>query len=588
MDAAARRDAALDAIDAVLNGARAADVETEIVDFKEERGTFDPSTLSRGPIAPHHEAAARALAEEVGCLANSDSGGVLIVGVADDHAGPAAFVGTYLDIAWLRERIYALTQPSVSVDLIEERRVNASRIYLINVAPGLEEVRVGGKLRARFGTRCDELTGDQAREFLERRRRFDWTAETSGLRLSDADPNAIRSARRHYEEQRGAAPESDLALVRRLGVALDDSSDPELSRAGALLLCHFEPGTTQLDVLVTTAEGAASSERSLSEAPLLLAFDDAWTLLTRAFPARSIVVGAQRRSVRPIPEAALREALVNALMHRDYRQPRGHVVAMATGDPSSALKVQSPGGFPLGVQRDRLLATRSRPRNPALATAFRVLGLAETEGVGIDTMFRMMLRDGHPEPDIDDPSGDVICRLTGGRVGSRVREFFDSLAEQDRSLGDDTRVYIAITELLRRTPLRPARLADIAQSSEEEALELLERLTEVGVLERLVSSSRSFRLADRSRDQLRGRMHYQVRQSIDEQWDLIRAFLDVQPAIGRDDAAKLLGVTPERASTVLSKLYRRLGRLEPVANARGRGVRYRLAAVPARRRTTIS
>ena len=119
----------LDAIDAVLKGARAADVESEIVDFKEERGTFDPSNLSRGPIAPHHEAAARALTEEVGCLANSDSGGVLIVGVADDHAGPAAFVGTYLDIAWLRERIYALTQPSISVDLIEEAARDASRIF---------------------------------------------------------------------------------------------------------------------------------------------------------------------------------------------------------------------------------------------------------------------------------------------------------------------------------------------------------------------------------------------------------------------------------------------------------------------------
>jgi ATP-dependent DNA helicase RecG len=576
MDANSRRNAALAAIEAVRNGAVADTAETELVDFKEERGTFDKATKTRRAVDPRHEPAAQALAEEVGCFANSDSGGVLVVGVDDKASGADAFVGAHLDVSWLRERIYSLTQPNVSVDLIEELTVEGRRIYLINVAPGLEEVRVGGKLRARFSTGCEELSGDRARDFLERRRRFDWTAESSGLRLSDAEPAALESARRHYEEQRGAAaPTSDAGFARRLGITLDESDDPELTRAGALLLCRFEPGNPQLDVLLTTAEGAASIERSLSEAPLLTAFDQAWDLIVRSFPARSSVIGAQRRSVRAIPEPALREALVNALMHRDHRQARGNVVAIITGDPPAALKVQSPGGFPLGVQRDRLLTTRSQPRNPALASAFRVLGLAETEGVGIDTMFRVMLRDGHPEPDIDDRGGDVVCRLTGGSVDVQVRDFFDELAQRDRSLGDDTRVYIAITDLLQRTPLRPARLADIAQSSEDEAFELLRRLAKIGVLEPLVSSGRSFRLSDRSREQLRGRITYQVRQSIEEQWDLVRAFLDVNPAIGREDAARLLSVTPERASTVLSKLYNRLHRIEPVSNARGRGVRYR-------------
>jgi ATP-dependent DNA helicase RecG len=580
MDANARRDLALAAIEAVRRGSSGQAEESEFVDFKEERDAFDRTAQSRRPIDSRHEPAARALAEEVSCFANSDSGGVLVVGVADDLSGLDAFVGAHLDVTWLRERIYALTQPSVSVDLIEERTIDGHRIYLINIAPGLEEVRVGGKLRARLGTSCEELSGDRAREFLERRRRFDWTAEASGLRLADASQIALASARRHYEEQRGGAPEGDLALVRRLGVTVDESADPELTRAGALLLCAFEPGTAQLDVLLTTAEGAASRDRILKEAPLLPAFDEAWDLILRAFPAQAIVVGAQRRSVRPVPEAALREALVNALMHRDYRQPRGHIVATITGDPSSAFKVQSPGGFPLGVQRDRLLATRSRPRNPALAGALRVLGLAETEGVGIDTMFRVMLRDGHAEPDIDDPAGDVVCRLTGGGVDPLVRDFFDELSQRDRSLGDDTRVYIAITHLLSHTPLRPAMLAELSQTSEDEALELLSRLVNAGVLERLISSSRSFRLSDTSRDRLRGRIRYQLRQSIEEQWDLVRAFLDVQPAIGREDAAQLLGVTPERASTVLSQMFHRLNRLEPVANARGRGVRYRPTARP--------
>ncbi|CAB4944078.1 unannotated protein [freshwater metagenome] len=575
IDANSRRQAALDAVEAVRNGSLARDVETEWVDFKEESGTVGRGGL-RGAISSRDDKAAMALAGEAACMANSESGGVLVVGVNDKERGPEAFVGTHLDTDWLRERIHALTQPNLSVDVIEAIHVSGQRLYLINVAPALEEVRCGGKLRARYGDDCIELTGDRAREFLERRRNFDWTAQPSGLLLSAAMPDAFAYAHRLYEEQRGRSAGTDLALAKRLGITLDASDDPELNRAGALLLCEFEPQVDQIDVMITTAEGAPSSAREREPAPLLLAFERAWALLERSFPAQSVIVGAQRRSVRAVPETALREALVNALMHRDYRQPRGLIVALATGAPPEALKVRSPGGFPVGVQQDRLLATPSRPRNPALANAVRALGLAETEGVGIDTMYRVMLRDGHPEPDILEDGGDVVCRLTGGRVDPFVRDFFDDLSASDRSLGDDVRVYIAITYLLGDTPLRPGRLAEIAQSSEDEAFELLERLSRQDVVERLVNRSRSFRLTDGATDRLRSRITYPVRQTIDEHWELVRAYLDVHPQIGRDDAAELLRLTPERASNILSQLYNQFGRIAPVANARGRGVRYQL------------
>lgn len=577
MDAHSRRTAALTAIQAVVDGARAQDMETDIVDFKEEKDTFDPAARARVAISPTHEPAAKALAAEAACLANSDSGGILVVGVDDKAAGGPAFVGTHLDTTWLRGRIHALTQPNMAIDVIEEQTVAGSRIYLINVAPALEEVRSGGKLRARIGTDCEELDGDRAREFLEKRRNYDWTAEPSGTRFSAIDPSALASARRHYEGEHGLAPVGDLALVRRLDVVLDDRDDPELNRAGALLLCAYEQMNEQLDVLVTDVEGKPSKERLNLKAPLLTAFDEAWALLRRTFAAESEVVDAQRREVRAIPTAALREALINAIMHRDYRLPRSSIVATITGNPASALKVRSPGGFPVGVRADRLLATASRPRNPALANTLRTLGLAEREGVGIDTMFRVMLRDGHPEPEIVEDSGDVICRLSGGRQDRDVRAFFDAIQEQDTQLGDDVRAYIAITELLRSTPLRPHDLVEIAQCTHLEAVEVLERLTDAGALERLLKGGQSFRLTADSRARLGRRIAYARPTSIDAHWALIRAFLDTHEDIGRDEAATLLTVKPQRATQILSELYNKHGRLEPIAKARGRGVRYRAA-----------
>lgn len=576
MDAHSRRQAALDAIARVAAGATAGEVETEVVDFKEEAGTVARDG-GRVAIGAEHEPAAQALAASVACMAMSKHGGVIVVGVDDTAAGPDAFVGSYLDPIWLRRRIYALTQPHFSVDIPQERVMGGKRLYLIDVAPALGEIRSGGKLRARLGTDCVELDGDGARRFLEERRNYDWSSEGSPERLSTCDQLALQSAHGHYRAARGRSAGSDLELVRRLGTAMDDSDDPRLNQAGAVLLCRYEPEVERIDVRATEVDGAASFDRQVIAAPVMTAFDAAWSTIDRCFPPRYVVVGAQRRAERPIPERALREALVNAIVHRDYRMPQAPVVALAIGRPADTFKVCSPGGFPEGVDESRLLAGRSRPRNRVLAEAMRVLGLAEREGIGIGSMYVAMLRDGHPPPDIVASDGEVICRLAGGRVDEDVRAFFDALAIADSRFDQDVRSHIAITELLEKTPLRTETLTRAAQCGEEEALEVLRRLADAGALERLLNGSRSFRLTPDARARLRSRIKYKRRTAQDERWDLVRAYLDVHDDIGRVQTASLLGVGETRASRILSELYNKLGLIEPVASARGRGVRYTLA-----------
>lgn len=575
MDAHSRREAALDAIAAVVVGARAADVESEIVDFKEEAGTVVAGG-ERVAIDAQHEPAAQALAAEVACMAMSERGGAIVVGINDKAAGPAALVGTFLDLEWLRRRIYVLTQPSFSIDVIEELTEHGKRLYVLNVAPALSEIRSGGKLRTRIGTDCVELEGDRAREFLERWRRYDWSAEGSSERSSACDPVALASAHGHYLAAQGRPAGSDVELLRRLGVAMDDRDDPQLNRAGAVLLCSYEADVERLDVRVLDVEGAASARREILKAPVITAFDIAWEVIDRAFPSRPVIIGAQRRAERPIPERALREALANAIMHRDYRMPRASIIAMAIGRPADTFKVLSPGDFPEGVDKDRLLATRSEPRNRALAEAMRVLGLAEREGVGIGAMYRTMLRDGHAAPDIFPEGGDVVCRLPGGRVDPNVRAFFDDLVATDARFSEDVRAHIAITALLGKTPLRAEDLMRMAQCSEDEAFEVLARLADAGAVERLLNGSRSFRLTQKSRTALHARITYRQRTTADQQWELVRAFLDVNDEIGRADAATLLEVSEGRASNILSDLYNERSVIEPVGAARGRGVRYRL------------
>ncbi len=88
------------------------------------------------------------------------------------------------------------------------------------------------------------------------------------------------------------------------------------------------------------------------------------------------------------PEAAVREALVNAIVHRDYRLS-GRVSLRVFND---RLEIWSPGGLPLPLSLDELAqhGGASFPRNPLLMATARILGLVEQVGRGLPTIRRAL------------------------------------------------------------------------------------------------------------------------------------------------------------------------------------------------------
>ena len=573
MTAQERRDLAMRAIGSVKMGGKASDFETQTVDFKEEGGSRGLGGVV-GPIGSRTDSVASALAKKVACMANTEDGGVLIIGVADNKSGEEAFVGAQTEAAWLKQRIWALTQPNLTIE-IEEIEVLGKRLLLMNIPDALREINVNGKLQTRVGSSCVELSGEQARQFLESRRNFDWSAQKSGKRLSEATEEALESARIHFRNAKGTVPDSNRELASRLGILCDNEDDPELTRAGALLLCRYEPAIEQMHLMITDAEGIASRHSVRGPAPLLPLFDDVMALLlTKAFPSKSELVGTQRRNLRSIPELALRESIVNAIMHRDYRIASAVVVALATGSPSDVFKVISPGGLLPGISITNLISTPSRLRNPNLADAFRTLGLAEKEGVGIDTIYREMMKEGHPEPEIIEQDGTLVVRLSGGQPDLRVLEFFTDLGLKSRGLPENVRVIMAIRYLLTKPTIRPEGLASIAQCSRQEAVQTLEQLEEASSIERLLNGSLTFRLNSNSRTQLNELLQYSQRSTLEEQSELVMSYLDSHTDISREEVIAILDVKAARATAVLKEMVSRelLGYVGPT---RGRNVRYK-------------
>lgn len=139
--------------------------------------------------------------------------------------------------------------------------------------------------------------------------------------------------------------------------------------------------------------------------------DEAMHFILRNIPiAGRIESGKLERTDTPLyPPLALREALVNALCHRDYTIHGGAVDVAIYDD---RLEVTSAGLLPAGITIDALKRVHgSRPRNPAIAGVFYRRGLIEQWRRGTQKIVDWCRDAGQPEPEFEEQAGAVVVRF---------------------------------------------------------------------------------------------------------------------------------------------------------------------------------
>jgi len=109
------------------------------------------------------------------------------------------------------------------------------------------------------------------------------------------------------------------------------------------------------------------------------------------------------------PDRALKEAVINALVHRDYESDQPVRVTIF----SDRIEIFSPGGLPLGLDKEKFKTGKASAhwRNQTLSHLFNRLQLAQAEGQGIPTIFKTMKDEGCPPPTFDPEPGSVTCVL---------------------------------------------------------------------------------------------------------------------------------------------------------------------------------
>lgn len=576
-------DGVLSAID---RGARANDLESSLLDFKELKR---PGPTDRDRL----KAAALDLAEAAACMANG-GGGALIVGVADGAQGssPPAGVPDDVDLDDLRHRIWQLTTPPLVVSG-EERRISGSRLFVLYAEAGFDLVRVGGKLRERIGRDCVPVTPDRERLLREDRNNYDWSAEPTDLRPADVVATAEAEARRLLGQA------GDSQSRRRAALALEDllrecgvlTTDGSLTRAGALLFCPPAFGPAALVQYVRRRSSAGPLIRPPIEAgaPLLVALAGVLREIDAANEITPVILpsGVQLQ-LETIPRDAVRESIINGLAHRDYRQPGPLVIEHSP----TTLVVTSPGELVFGVTEDNLLTHVSKPRNPAIANALRVLRLAEKAGTGVDTMIRAMVRAGHRPPTFLSRDGQVRVVLDGGAPVARIASLIATLPDE---LRDDTDAVLTVHYLRTHATVDAPILSTAVQKSVDEAASVLRRLSDdrYDLIEPTREARRArypkYRFRERVRAELGTLLPYH-RNEQDEIDRRVIAHVREYGTVSNQTVQNLLQIGRPRASAILRNLSER-GILQKTGDSPERGptVRYEAggqfpSARPSRRR----
>lgn len=406
--------------------------ESRYLDFKEEAGRRN----GRGeilPSNPHNEEAAFALAGEATCMANTEHGGALIVGVADG----GNIIGTEMDAAWLRGRIYTLTEHQLTVS-IQEVHIRGRRLLVILAPQAIEPVPWKGVIHWRVKDQCVAVTKEAWLERQGRSLSFDWSAQDSKIPIYHMRPAALDAAR-SFLAATGLPNHLDLSrtddedLLRRLGVVTAQNT---FTNAGYLLfigrgqpdiIYRFFAKNRKYSVLPPIyQEGQTPPRVSLLEelATVFTHIDRATricVLETELECAAETGEGDYKslqdvdlatyekpgRLLTQVPPRAIKEALINGVAHRDWASPAPVDIWHSASD----VMVVSIGGFFGGVTSENLESHPPRSRNNALVQVLVELRLMDYQGGGIATMRREMLKRGMPAPRIEEVADGYAVRV---------------------------------------------------------------------------------------------------------------------------------------------------------------------------------
>lgn len=384
-------------------------------------------------------------------LAN-EGGGKIILGVTDLR--PRRIVGTtaFAEPGRTEAGLYDRLSHRIPV---EEIHTAEGRVLVVHVPPRLPGTawQIEGSFLKRAG---DELIGmaDAELRTLFAETGPDFSAEPCpGAVLADLSSEAIstfraRWAKRTRDERK--AGWSDIETLTNAELLVDG----QVTYAALILLgtrAALGRWLAQAELVFeyrsSDASGPAADREELREG--FFAYNEAlWDKINLRNDKQSYQDGLFRVEILTFDEVSVREALLNAVAHRDYRL--GGSIFMRQFP--RRLEIVSPGGLPSGITPENII-DQQNPRNRRLAEALSKCGLIERSGQGMNLMFESAIKQGKPLPDFTGTSEHEVKLTIKGVVEDPAFVRFMERLGAERLKSFSTYDFLALEYVCREKPL---------------------------------------------------------------------------------------------------------------------------------------
>ena len=406
--------------------------EGEHVQFKEAKNRFDFGEAAKCCCA----------------LANN-GGGKLVFGITDKR--PRSVVGSAAFDQPERTRMGLIEKLKVNVDF-QLFNYERKRVLVFDV-----KSRPIGLRRSIY----EETGGD-----------FSGTICT-GATVDDLDETAIENFRAKWIEKSGKKQLATLSkqqLLHDCGAITDEGVTYAaliLFGKNAAIIKHLPQAEIIFEYRSSEVSGPAN-QREEFKVGFFACYDRVWELVNLRNDKQHYQEGFFVFDIATFNERVVREAILNAVSHRNY-QFGGSIFVRQFRD---RLVVESPGGLPFGITLDNIL-DRQLPRNRRIAEILSLCGMVERSGQGMNLMFELSVQEAKPLPDFTGTDDFFVSvTLNGLILDKAMLSVINRIGEANmQSLA--TEDFLAIDALYHGRPLN------------EKMQSRLSRLTEMGIVEHI-------------------------------------------------------------------------------------------------------
>jgi ATP-dependent DNA helicase RecG len=353
------------------------------------------------------------LAETLAAFANAD-GGIVLLGV-DPNSGVVRGVREIDEAIDRALAACSKCEPPLVLPRPEQATLEEKQVVIVQVPAGLPHAYgLRGRFITRSGKKNVPLGPRQLRQLLRERGEANFEAlPAPSATLDDLDNPLITKYAVQFLGEPNPKKDDVNDLLYRRNCITKDGNTWRPTTSGYLLFARApQRSFPSAEILLARYAGKQMSDeflREIVQGPLPEQIRRVENWLAANMRKGSRIDGLERQDRTEYPMPAVREAIVNAVAHRDYAIRGDEIRVMLFSD---RIEVYSPGRLPGHVTVDNIVDERFS-RNEVIAQVLADLGFIERLGYGIDRMIRLMREWGLPAPRFAETENGFRVTLRG-------------------------------------------------------------------------------------------------------------------------------------------------------------------------------